>query len=359
MVRWRALTAAAAGVCLAVVPGTAGWADAVRDTQWQLGFLDIERVHTIGQGDGVVVAVIDSGVDGTHPDLAGSVMQGYDFGLTGRNGWADLDGHGTAMAGLIAAHGRTLGIAPKAQILPVLVGITDMTADDEGIRWAVDHGAKVICLAGGGQSSDRIVTATRYALDHDVVLVAAAGNRPKATGVEYPAALPGVVAAAGVDQNGNHAENSVTGPEVVLAAPAVKVGSITRKNGYITSSGTSDATAIIAGVAALVRAKYPQLPAAEVVHRMTATAIDKGAPGRDPEYGYGIVNPYAALTADVAPAASPSPSGTAAGSDGGGRGVSPAVIAAAATVGGLVLVVAIVAGLLVRRRRREQRYRYP
>jgi subtilisin family serine protease len=119
--------------------------------------------------------------------------------------------------------------------------------------------------------------------------------------VEFPAAYPGVVAVAGVDQNGNHADVSVTGPEVVLSAPAVDIVTPGRDLLYGSGTGTSPAAAIVAGVAALVRAKYPSLSAAEVVHRLTATAIDKGPPGRDDQYGYGIVNPVAALTADVPP----------------------------------------------------------
>src|SRR5690606_39806474 len=107
------------------------------------------------------------------------------------------------------------------------------------------------------------------------------------------AAYPGVIAAVGVGRDGNHAEISVTGPQAVLAAPAVDIVSTTTtfggRNGYSIGTGTSNATAIIAGAAALVRSRFPELSAAEVVHRLTATADDRGAPGRDPEYGYGIV----------------------------------------------------------------------
>jgi subtilisin family serine protease len=123
---------------------------------------------------------------------------------------------------------------------------------------------------------------------------------------------PGVVAAVGVDKSGQRAAISVAGPQAVLAAPAVDIVSTNTGGGYRIGTGTSDATAIIAGVAALVRSKFPQLSAREVIHRMTATAIDKGKPGRDDEYGYGIVNPVGALTADVPPLTeSPSPGSAA------------------------------------------------
>jgi subtilisin family serine protease len=141
------------------------------------------------------------------------------------------------------------------------------------------------------------------------------GNRPDVNGVRYPAAYPGVIAAAGVDRKGNHAELSVNGPEVVLAAPAVEITSTGRNGRYRVGTGTSDATAIIAGAAALVRAKYPSLSAAEVVHRLTATADDRGPPGRDEQYGFGVLNLVRALTADVPPL-SPTPSAPPTASNG-------------------------------------------
>jgi subtilisin family serine protease len=159
-----------------------------------------------------------------------------------------------------------------------------------------------MCIALGGTGDDsRLQKAVKEAQAADVVVVAAVGNRPQVNQVVYPAAYPGVIAAAAVDKQGNHADVSVTGPQVTLAAPGVDIVSPRLNGKYSQNVGTSDATAIIAGVAALVRAKYPNLSASEVVHRLTATATDKGSPGRDEQYGYGIVNPVAALTADVPP----------------------------------------------------------
>src|SRR5262249_4607802 len=133
---------------------------------------------------------------------------------------------------------------------------------------------------------------------------------PTESAIAYPAAYPGVVAAAGTDKQGNHAAVSVTGPEVVLAAPATDLVQPYPGHRYATGTGTSASTAVIAGAAALVRARFPHLSAAEVVHRLEATAIDKGAPGRDDEYGYGLINIVGALTANV-PASAPSSSPTA------------------------------------------------
>ena len=170
----------------------------------------------------------------------------------------------------------------------------------EAVDWAVHHGAKVICIALATGSSQALESAIRRGIQADAVIVAGVGNDP-AAGIQAPAKYDGVVAAVGVDRSGQRTAFSAMGPSATLAAPAVEIVTTDLGGRYVKSSGTSDATAIIAGVAALVRSKFPELSAREVIHRMTATAIDKGKPGRDDEYGYGIVNPVAALTADVAP----------------------------------------------------------
>jgi type VII secretion-associated serine protease mycosin len=308
----RAAAAIAAVALCSVAAAPPAHADTVRDREWYLGFLHIPDAQHISQGDGVTVAVIDTGVNANQPELSGNVLPGFDS-VANDNGWVDFDGHGTAVASLIAAHGTTatdgtLGIAPKAKILPITAGVTKIEhfALVNGIGWAVRHGAKVINISVLDEGADDLRVAIDQALAADVVVVAGVGNAPDAGRVGYPAAYPGVIAAAGVDRDGNHAAISVTGPEAVLAAPAVEL-SVPWTNGqYVINYGTSFATAIISGVVALVRAKYPTMPAAEVVHRLIATAIDKGPPGRDDQYGYGIVNPVAALTADIPPlAASP------------------------------------------------------
>jgi subtilisin family serine protease len=156
-----------------------------------------------------------------------------------------------------------------------------------------------------------------------------------------------------VDQNGAHASVSVAGPQVVLAAPAVDIVSTGLQHSYRKANGTSDATAIIAGAAALVRAKFPDLSAAEVVHRLTATADDKGPPGRDDEYGYGVLNIVKALTADVPPLAPGSPSTVAAPTTpppGPGSPLKTVLVIAGITIVLLVAAAAVTA-LAVRRRR--------
>ena len=179
----------------------------------------------------------------------------------------------------------------------------------------------------------------------DIVIVAAAGNRPADTKVGYPAAYPGVIAAAGTDEHGNHAAVSVAGPQVVLSAPATNIVSTLNNGGYGIGTGTSNSAAIIAGAAALVRSRFPHLSAAEVVHRLEATATDKGPPGRDDEYGYGIVNLVGALTANVPPLSpsadlTPSPSPSSGGASAGHHHTtSPLIFVAIGVlvIGGLLL----------------------
>jgi type VII secretion-associated serine protease mycosin len=284
--------------------------DPIRDAQWHLEFLSVAEAHAISEGERVIVAVIDTGVDEDHPDLEHTVLPGIDFTTNSDRtlGRFDSDGHGTGVAGVIASHGRSLGVAPKSAILPVRdttsrFGFSSHIAD--GILWASNHSAKVICIAAGGMGSSDLQAAVETALAKDIVIVAAAGNHPIASRVQYPAAYSGVVAVAGIDRRGIQARISVEGPEIVLAAPAVDIVTTSirgpGRTGYVAATGTSAATAIIAGAAALVRARYPDLSAAEVVHRLTATADDKGLRGRDNEYGYGVVNLVRALTADVPP----------------------------------------------------------
>ncbi|MGC9671128.1 type VII secretion-associated serine protease mycosin [Planosporangium sp. 12N6] len=308
--RWVAAVTGGLVAALAAAPPAV--ADSFRDRQWHLSVLNVAQAHQMTMGDGVVVAVVDSGVKADHPDLAGNVLPGVDLTGVDTKGQQDTSGHGTAMAGLIAGHGHgpdnadgAIGIAPHAKILPIrehrdLLGTTGGVA--AGIDAAVKGGAKVVSVSLAVAPNDALKQAVQTALAADVVVVAGVGNRPKDSFVGYPAAYPGVVAVGATDKDGNLAPVSMTGREVMLTAPGVDIVSTDGIGGYRIGTGTSDSTAIVAGAAALIRAKYPTLPATEVVHRLTATATDKGTPGRDPQYGYGVLNLVAALTADVKPA---------------------------------------------------------
>ncbi|KWV33918.1 type VII secretion-associated serine protease mycosin [Micromonospora rifamycinica] len=339
---------------------------AIRQDQWHLKFLNTEKAHKISQGEGSIVAVLDTGV-APHPDLRGNLLTGIDTipGGTG-DGHSDHDSHGTGMAGLVAGHGQAsrtgaLGVAPKAKVLPILCspsrGDGDPDALAEGIKFAIARSANIVSISSVGGSSpylDRMIT---QALASNIIVVAAAGNYPEDTRVGYPATASGVIAVGGVDRNGNHASISVSGPEIDVVAPAVDIYSTSIDGKYRKGTGTSDATAIVAGAAALVRSKYPYLPAAEVVHRLTATAVDKGPPGRDDEYGYGVIDLVAALTADVPPlgfesvtAVPPSGMTSAAAQPAGGDDGRGAAARGWATLG---VIVAAGCGFLVWRRRRR------
>ncbi|MEU8422495.1 S8 family serine peptidase [Micromonospora sp. NPDC048835] len=339
----------------------------IRADQWHLVALNSDAANKISQGEGITVAVPDTGVY-PHPDLAGNLLRGIDLtnGGGGGDGKADQNSHGTGMAGLIAAHGQeggrgAKGIAPKAKVLPIVSSGADnqSSADILGraIEYAVSSGAGVISISSAGGSSPALRRAIREALLANVVVVAAAGNRPGDTEVGYPASEDGVLAVGGVDKFGVHATVSVTGPEVDVVAPAVDIYSTSIDGKYRKGTGTSDATAIVAGAAALIRSKYPHLPAREVAHRLTATAIDKGAPGRDDEYGYGVIDLVAALTADVPPLGFESVSAPAGAGSATATGNRPSDESDGATARGLVTFGVILAAgvgwaVLARRRRR-------
>jgi type VII secretion-associated serine protease mycosin len=278
--------------------------DPVRQKQWYLDFLHIEQVHQISRGAGVTVALIDTGVDAGHPDLAGSVLAGTDFGPMKSDGRTDTFGHGTAMAGLIAGHGRILGIAPEAKILPVKPVFTNdnggVADSEEPVRWAVDHGATVISMSIGDDApTPAWGRAIQYALSKDVVVVAAVSNKGQGTHPTGLAMTPGVVVVSGVDQTGKFDPISLTGDVVTVAAPSRDCWSTRIGGGYGGSTGTSNSAAITSGVVALIRSHFPDLDGPGVVRRLTATAHDQGTDGRDPLYGFGVIDPLRALTAPL------------------------------------------------------------
>jgi type VII secretion-associated serine protease mycosin len=313
-----------APVAASPVAGPAAWrvapvdtparVDQARDEQWQLDVLRASSAWRISTGRGVTVAVVDSGVDGSHPDLVDRVLPGIDLvddGGTG--GGPDPVGHGTTVAGLIAGRSDdrrgAVGLAPDARILPVRVLDGDNRYDDalivaKGVRWAVDNGARVVNLSlGGSGDSPALAAALDYAFARDVVVVACTGNVATSSDpqVWYPAREPGVIAVAGLERaSDNLWSGSITGAATVLTAPATGlVGA--RPGGYWRVQGTSFAAPLVAATAALIRSRWPQMSAGEVVNRLISTARDLGPAGRDDRFGYGVVDPVAALTADVPP----------------------------------------------------------
>ena len=310
---------------LAVAP--AAYADSVRDAEWHLRYLHVEEAQQRATGAGVVVAVLDSGVDATHPDLDGAVLPGVSAVGADDVARFDVDGRGTALAGLVAAHGHgtgdadgVLGLAPKAKILPVLVtggasatpgGPDDPEAVARGIGLAVQRGAKVICVGRTVPASGTLRDAVEQARRADAVVVAA--DAPARDGEEFPgfpAGYEDVLAAAPLTRDLTVTVGSKSGRPLALAVPAVDVVSTNTGGGYRIDAGPV-AAGVLAGAVALVRSAYPDLSADEVVHRLTFTAVDAGAPGHDPLYGDGTLNLMAALTT-VVPPLHPTGSGAAA-----------------------------------------------
>lgn len=297
------------GLSLAADPAQA---ETRRQREWHLAALGITQVHQVSKGKDVVVGVVDTGVDASHPDLAGRIIPGIDLYDSNGNGQTDKDGHGTSMAGIIAGTGSgtdgILGIAPEAKILPVKITDRESTATAEsiklGIQKAVDHGAKVINVSWATATTLESNSIIDYALSKDVVIVAGAGNTSLGqTEVCWPANTSGVIAVTATDRSGSFWSGSAKGPEAVVSAPGTDIISTSPRelyaSGYNLGEGTSASSAIVSGIAALIRAKYPNMSAANVINRMIRTADDAGPSGRDPQYGYGKVNALKALTQDV------------------------------------------------------------
>jgi subtilisin family serine protease len=212
-----------------------------------------------------------------------------------------------------------IGSAPAASILAISIGFGEGSAnsDDQvaaAVRFAVDNGADVINMSLTRNTLEWPVSwddAFLYAMDNDVVVVAAAGNRGSGTTtVGAPATMPGVLTVAGVDAAGEASfDASSQGTTIGVAAPSEDLVGVTPGGDYVTWSGTSGATPIVAGIVALVRAAYPSLDAANVINRITATARDAGTTGTDPIYGFGLVDARAAVTANV-PSVSANPMGS-------------------------------------------------
>jgi Subtilase family len=387
----------------------AGYGNTARDQEWWLDGLHVTQAWQKSEGSGITVAVLGTGVDASYPGLAGTVITGPDYTGSGREPGSPYWGvEGTAVAGIIAAHERgwgLVGIAPAAKILSVRVTLefNDPLASDQalsrrmpdaiadGIRYAADHGARIIDLpldpgtlgltssgdpaAAGGSPAEQAAVA--YALSKGIVLVAPAGDDGQGSGiVNYPAAYPGVVAVGAVDRDGRLASFSSRRSYALLTAPGVSLVVATPPDGYGTFSSTSTASGIVAGVAALVLSRFPHLTVTQVTQALTeSTATVAGGASLPPlpprsgaGAGYGTVDAIRAvdMAAIIAAASQPrqaarpaaprtparrpvaSPHHPAAGSLAGS-------VLRDAVAGVCVLIVVLVVGLLVVRFRRDGR----
>jgi type VII secretion-associated serine protease mycosin len=317
-----AFLAAAQLVAAVILAPGAARADQVRGSQAEvLRTLDVARAWKITRGRGVTVAVLDSGVDPRHRDLAGSVITGRDF-TAGANpaGVPPRRLHGTYMASLIAGHGHgpgrrdgVIGVAPEAKILSVRVILEDEEPGfrafnseqryervvARGIRYAVDRGADVINMSISKDQPTRAERAAiRYAISKGVVLVAAAGNEGagrRNAPYSYPASFPGVISVAAADKGLRRASFSNRNSLVTVAAPGVDILGAGPGDEYWVGRGTSQATALVSGVAALIKSRYPRMSPALVAQAITAGVSRRPAGGYDPGTGFGVVNAALAL----------------------------------------------------------------
>lgn len=271
--------------------------------QWAHPYVNTPAAWSRNTGSSsVTIAVLDTGLDITHPEIAARVVNGYDF-VNGDADPSDDNGHGTRVTGLAAATGNNaLGIAGmdwNARIMPVKVmnssGTGSWSVVARGITHAADNGADVVNLSLGGPASSTLQAAIKYAYDKGVIIVAAAGNSGTEA-IAYPAAYPEVIAVGSVWKD-RLSTFSNFGSQLSVVAPGESVWSIERGGGYRASAGTSAASPFVAGLAGLLHAVKPGIAPAEVKAVITSTARDLGDPGWDKYFGWGHIDAAAALAA--------------------------------------------------------------
>ena len=286
--------------------GTANDPFFTQGSEWHLAKIQAPAAWDVTTGNsGVIVAVVDTGVNASHPDLAGKVLStGYDF-VAGDSNPTDENGHGTAVAGTIApAANNNLGVVGVAwanPILPVRVldasGSGNYSTIAQGITYAADHGARIINLSLGGTSSSRTLqNAINYAWSKQCVVVAAAGNNGNNVAF-YPAACNNVVSVAATNSSDTRTSWSNYGTFIDVCAPGENIVTLDLNNGYASWSGTSFSSPVTSGVVALMASANPSLSNAQLVDVLLKNCDDLGAVGPDIYYGNGRVNALRAVTA--------------------------------------------------------------
>ncbi|MDQ0764293.1 type VII secretion-associated serine protease mycosin [Streptomyces canus] len=316
--------------------------DVIKGTPWSLQRVVLDQLWQDTKGKNVKVAVIDTGVDTVNAQLkGGAVANGKDFLHPGGNGRTDKVGHGTKVAGIIAARKLDgtgfVGLAPEATIIPIRQN------DDQGsgnvgtmiraIEYAAKAGAKVINISQDTASKmDPTVDAAfraviKFAQEKDALIVAAAGNDGADGKIKetYPAAYPGVLAVAASDRNNARAPFSQSGPFVGVAAPGIDMVSTVPVGGNCVDQGTSFAAPYVSGVAALIRAKHPEWSYKQVITQIEQTA-DRTKAGRDNFVGWGVIDPAAAVNDDTTAPSADGPKPDSAGPAGDSANVQAATL---------------------------------
>jgi hypothetical protein len=260
--------------------------------------LNVPEAHRLATGNSILVAVIDSGIDASHPDLDGAIMAKFD--ATTDDGKPQP--HGTGMAGAIAARQTVMGVAPRVELLAVRAfSSKGNTAEGttfnivKGIDWAAEQGARIINMSFAGPPDPRLKDVLLKASGKGMVLIAAAGNAGPNSPPLYPAADPNVIAVTATDTKDALFAGANRGNHIAVAAPGVDVLVPAPDATYQFTTGTSVAAAEVSGVVALLIERNPSLTPADVRRILMRTAKDLGPKGRDPGFGAGLVNAFQAV----------------------------------------------------------------
>lgn len=269
--------------------------------QYVVEALRLSEAHQIARGQRVAIAVIDSGIDAAHPELAGRITQSFDA----VGGQFRAHEHGTGMAGAIAAHRQLLGVSPGADIFAVRAFAPGQAQGSTGtsfhivkaMDWAIRNGAKVINMSFAGPRDPMIARAIQVAADRRIAMIAAMGNGGPEAPIAFPAADPNVIAVTATDREGRLFNAATQGDHVAVAAPGVEIILPAPRGGYQISSGTSVAAAHVSGIAALILERHPDADPATLRRLLQATARQADIP--DPKLGAGVADPVRALTAEL------------------------------------------------------------
>lgn len=322
----RLLAALTVAVSVLGLPAAASAAPGPADApEWWFDSWRVPALWSAGaDGHGITIAEIDSGVQADLPELRGKVLAGTDYTGNDSDGRTDYDendfSHGTAMGSIMVARkgfAGVEGLAPEARILPIAIPLEDVKtrgkpspgAAAEAIDYAVDHGAKIISMSVGGIRNEHadgpdpcsadVQQAVLRAVRRGVLVVAASGNSgDEDSPVEEPGVCLGVVSVGAVDRALNVTSFSSRHPYLTVSAPGDNIPSLSRDALYV-AGGTSQATALTSAALALVWSRYPAESDRQILTRLLETATDRGPPGRDSAYGYGVIDPAAAIAAPV------------------------------------------------------------